>query len=240
MEANLQTLLISPQEREHLSGLEWDGLFLGGLFTGVYRPRLLRHPAPLLTFAATQLFVALLVFIIILPIGYLSVQHPSLTSGQAAIPQFLAVTLGLTLSLLILWHSLIWFRITRMKTLLNLLDEIDQYNQTIAAIDVLDQLARVSALPLANLDREQVLQALHLVRHSLICGLISERIFRENQALIARRQDLCDRIASNLATLQTFTLTEQTSEYTALLTTALTIGREVYEAMQNCQRAQKS
>ena len=56
-------------------------------------------------------------------------------------------------------------------------------------MEILEELAnKGSRLNLEN--REDVLEALHLTRESLVCGLMTERVLRKHQQFMARRQEM--------------------------------------------------
>ncbi|WP_421656799.1 hypothetical protein [Leptothermofonsia sp. ETS-13] len=110
-------------------------------------------------------------------------------SDLPTILTFLAVTLGLTAIAMIAWNIYIALKVKSLKSLAHLLDEVDRYNDVIQAVDVLDQLEEVGNTRVA-LNREQVLEALTIARKSLVCGLMTERILRQNRKLLARGYEL--------------------------------------------------
>ena len=80
-------------------------------------------------------------------------------------------------------------------------------------------------------NRADVLEALHLTRESLVCGLMTEKVMRKHQQFIARKQDMFSRIERNLATLQLLQVSDEASEYGRLLNEAIQIGTSVHQEL---------
>ncbi len=215
MQPDLQGLEISLGELRHLSGVEP---------TDVFRPTTLKNPKArwsfffqefILSLALTPVIVGLLHVFIILP--------------------FIGASLGITSAILILVPIAIiscrWFGLQRKKqgTLGYLLDEVDRYNAVIKAIDINDQLEAAGTTQRSLSDRQNVIQALTLIRQDLLKALRAERILRENQSFISSNSEL---LISNLRTLQALQLNAQASEYGHLLNEALQIATGVSEEMR--------
>ncbi len=117
----------------------------------------------------------------------------------------------------------------------HLLDEVDKYNQVIAAMDLCDRLKSVGNQS-ANLNhREDVLQALELTRDSLICGLTTEKILREHRRFLSSHRDLFNNIEQNLIALKSLEVQNQANQYSSLLSDALVIGMNVQSEMLKLQ-----
>ena len=123
---------------------------------------------------------------------------------------------------------------------MQLLDEVDKYNEVIQAINVFDKLEVVGNLRSDLVNRNEVVGALSVTRDSLVCGLMTEKIIRENRGLLARRYDLFDNIKSNLTTLRTLEVNNQANEYGEFLNDALQIGINVHKEMQKLSHPSSS
>ncbi|MCJ2543486.1 hypothetical protein [Thermostichus vulcanus] len=159
--------------------------------------------------------------------------------GRILIPGLRSVTWG---SLALEWgifvvlaalHQAFWMvRSRRMPLLLNLLEEVDRYNNLIQAIQINDELEEAGNGTVQLTQRAQVIEGLKLTRADLVRALKTERILRQNQAFIDSQSEL---FASNLATLTALQVSEQASEQGRLLDAALQIALDVRSEMQKLQ-----
>lgn len=231
MKPDLEDLRISEKELESLCGFDVGDVFVGGVFGGVYRPCLFRSLRRSISFWFTELFVAVLTFIFTIPLGLAVIRDANMTINQfPVILRFLQITLAVTVLVMLSWNLYMWLRVKQLKTLMHLLDQVDQYHQVIGAIDILDRLQSVA--PINSINRHEVIEALGLARDTLVSGLMTEKILRESQSLLARRADLLAHIEHNLVTLKTLELQDQSNEYGQLLGEALQIGISVQQEIQ--------
>jgi hypothetical protein len=233
MKPDLEDLKITARELEKLTGVEVNDVFVGGVLGGTYRPSIFQSSKRLVSFCLTQLFVAILIFIFTLPIGLLLIRNSTRSINDLpTIFLFLGITSGIALIIIIGWNIYMRWKAKSLTTLAHLLDEVDKYNEVLRAVDVLDRLEAIGNLQPTIVDRSQVLAALNVTRNSLVCGLMSEKILRENRGLLARRYELFSNIENNLTTLQTLDVTNQANEYAELLNEALQIGISVHQEVQ--------
>lgn len=239
MNSDLEDLKISDRELERISGFDVSDILVGGIFGGFYRPSVFRSTSRSLQFLFTEVLVFALLFIFTLPIG-LAVTRNSVNSFDQlpVILLFFQATLGSAIVLLTAWNLYMWRRVRQMKPLLRLLDEVDQFNQILGAIEVIDRLnaaknSQQSAFVSATLsDRQQVLSALNLTRDTLVAGLSTEKILRENRGLLSRSSDLVANIESNLAAIEALSVSDRANDYQQLLQEALQIGISVQREVQ--------
>jgi hypothetical protein len=232
MNLELQNFRITEREIEILSGLDVSEVFIGGVFGGVYRFSLFRHPQRLFLFCFTEILVTALTFAFTLPIGLFALRNSSGTINDfSTIMKFLQVTFGLTMILIIGWNLYMIIKAKTLTTLMKLLDEIDNFHDLLQTVVVLERLEKV-ANSSTNIIKNDVLEALELIRSSLISGLMAETILRQNRRLLARRNDLLANIENNLGTLQTLVIHQQTTEYGQVLKDALQINVSIHEEIQ--------
>lgn len=230
---DLEKLKLTERDLENLSGFDINEIFIGGVFGGVYKPSPFQNHQRLAYFCLTEISVFILMFIFTVPIGLLAIRNHQVNDVYISDLQFLQITLGLSLIMCISWNLYMFIKIKRIKVLLHLLDEVNKYNEVIQAINVFDKLEAVGNLHSDLVDRNEVIEALNVTRDSLVCGLMTEKIIRENRGLLARRYDLFDNIESNLTTLRILEVNSQASEYGELLNNALQISISVHKEMQN-------
>jgi hypothetical protein len=228
MQPDLTDLRITSSQLEKLTGLDISDAFMGR----IYRPSVFRSAHRLIPFLVTEAFTLAVVIIFCLPIGLVVGRGLGLlTSGNTTL--FVLALLALAVLIFAGWNFYMWSQTKPLKTLAHLLDEVDKHNEIIAAVDLFDQLATVGQAPVAVLDREEVLKALAATRESLINALLTEKILRKHQRLMARRQELFSQIETNLATLQTLQINSQATEYGQLLNEALQIGLSIRRELES-------
>ncbi len=222
MQPDLTDLRITASQLEKLTGLDISDAFMGR----TYRPSVFRSVHRLIPFLVTEAFTLGLLIIFCLPVGLVVGRGLGLLTGNNTLP-FVLLMMVLALLIFAGWNTYMWIQARSLKTLAHLLDEVDKHNEIIAAVNLIDQLATVGHTPIQVLDRGEVLKALAATRESLLSALLTEKILRQHQRLIARKQELFAQIETNLATLETLQITSQATEYGQLLNEALQIGLSI-------------
>ena len=116
--------------------------------------------------------------------------------------------------------------------LMRLFDDVDKYNSIIQAIVINDQLESAGNPQVKLSNRQEVIEALKLIREELIRALKTERIIRENKKFIDDHTDL---FALNLNALTSLQINDLASEHGRLLNEALQIAIGVREEMKKIQ-----
>ena len=241
MKSDLKQLKILEGEIENLIGLEVNEVFIGGVFGGVYKPSLFQNYKKIAYFCLTEISIFMLTFIFTLPIGLFAIRNYSNSINDLYKSlQFFQLTLGISLLIIISWNIYMWLKIKQFRSLLHLLDEVDKYNEVVEAVNILDKLEAVGNLQVKSLNRDKILEALNVTRDSLVCGLMTEKILRDNRGLLARNYDLFNNIENNLTTLRTLEVNNQANEYGQLLNNALQIGMSVRKEMQKLSHPSRS
>jgi predicted nucleic acid-binding protein len=220
---DLAELPISQKQLEQITGLDVSDTFVGR----ACRPSLFRQPQRLLSFLLSELLTLGLILIFCLPSGLVIARSLGLLSSEPqSTVQFLITMLAISLGVFGLYNAYLWQQTTHLRGLCRLLDEVDRYNEMIAAIRILDELETVNQTAAFN-DRSDVLQALQTTRESLLCALMTEKILRKHKRFLARKQELLTQLETNLVTLQTLQLTTEANDYGQLLNDALQIALAV-------------
>jgi hypothetical protein len=225
---NLDNLRLSSQELDHLTGLDISPFSMGW----AYRVSVLQQPKQLLIWLVNQLLTFGVALIFCVPLTLLLGRWILGIEQTAAALKLLPLGIGVAFVLTLVWVGFLLYRGQRLKTLGHLLDEIDHYNEMLSALEILAEIktANPQFLPLDH--HTGVIEALHVARESLICGLMSERILRKHQRFIARRYDLFVSIERNLTTLQALQVATQANEYGQLLQEALQVGSRVHAELR--------
>ncbi|WP_156803844.1 hypothetical protein [Lyngbya sp. PCC 8106] len=145
-----------------------------------------------------------------------------------AIALSIVITLGVNLG--------VGFKLKPLRNVLYLMEEVKKYNDTVKAVEILDQFSQTESLEEKLLNREEVIQALKITRNSLVSAFQTERILREHQDFIDRRYELFAHLENNLTALMTFEVNNQANEYGELLNEALQIGMSVHREIEKLKR----
>ncbi len=229
MQPDLNRLKIGEEELERLSGLEINDVFMDD----VCRPSIVHSSKKLFSFFLTQFFWFGLVCIFVLPTGFIIAQN--FINLSKNIFTILKITLVISVIIVLAWNFYTWVKGKQITSLANLLDEVDKYNETVEAVDVLNRLTAVGSTDVNLVEREKVIEVLSVTRDSLVSALMVERILRQHKGLISRRHQLLTHIENNLSTLTGLEVNRQASEYGQLVNDALSIGISVQQEMQNLQ-----
>ncbi|KPQ34949.1 MAG: Syntaxin [Phormidesmis priestleyi Ana] len=223
--SNLDNLRISQQEQDKLTDLDISDVTMGW----AYRQTAF-SPQRRLTWLSEQLLTVGVALIFCLPITLLLSRSLSGDNVQA-VWRWLPVGGVGAIALTTFWTGYRWQAGQRLIILSHLLDEIDRFNEMVAAVEILEELGSTQNSQLNLENKEDVLEALHLTRESLVCGLMTERVMRKHQRLMARRQQMFSNIERNLATLQQLQVNDAASDYGRLLNEAIQIGTSVHHEL---------
>lgn len=212
----LEDLRISTLEIERISGLEVSDHFLDGFLIGTYRLPL-NAPGRRLVVTTTEPLVLGLLLMFATPIGL------GLARGSTSDLMVLGWIGAISLGLWIIRQFRMWLKARHLRSLMRLLDEVDHYHQVLQAVDLFEQLGG------AEQTQTTIVEALNKARESLIAGLMTEKILRQNRGLLSRRQALLDNIEQNLITLQAIELQHQAQTYSDILNQAVDISIRVQD-----------
>ncbi|MGD1807723.1 hypothetical protein ACP6PL_20125 [Dapis sp. BLCC M126] len=233
MQPDLPDLKITDLEVEQLSAKSLSDISMVNL----YQLPLGFSRKQLLSIMLNQIVVFGLTLIISLPLTLLMITKTSYASDDPRlINLFIKIVLGISLGITLCWNTYMWWKTKPLKELAKLQNEVNKYNQVIMAVEIMDRLAAVGNLEVNLINRNDVIKALGVTRESLICGLQTERILRENQDFIMRRYELFASMENNLSALINFDVKNQATEYGKLLNEALEIGMSVQKEVQNFSR----
>lgn len=233
MADELKKLAFTETELESLSGSAISNLWMVNLY------RLHRHKQfskNLISLFVTELIGFSLTLILVIPL-FLIITQKSMVSGNdgANFFQVLLIPFFISLAITMGGNIYIWLLSKPLVTLANLGDKVDKYNEVIAAVEIIDRLMDAGNLPVNLINREAVMEALLVTRESLVCALKTERIMRENEALIGRNSQLFTNLDNNLTALMALDVSNRASEYGRLLNEALEIGMSVQKEVRRLQ-----
>ncbi|WP_121970575.1 hypothetical protein [Leptolyngbya sp. BC1307] len=231
--ANLDNLRITQRELDQLTDLDISEVTMGW----AYRQSAFR-PQRRLAWLSEQILTLGVALIFCVPVTLLLVRALSGDSMQAVWRWLPLGGIG-AIALTFAWSIYRWQAGKGLLTLSYLLDEIDRFNEMVAAVEILKELgaAKTSRLNLEN--QQEVIEALHLTRESLVCGLMTERVMRKHQRFMSQRAEMFSNIERNLATLQRLQVSDDASEYSRLLNEAIQIGTSVHRELSGGDRANR-
>lgn len=223
--ANLDNLRITQRELDQLTDLDISEVTMGW----AYRQSAFR-PQQRLAWLSEQILTLGVALIFCVPVTLILVRAISGDNMQAVWRWLPFGAIG-AIALTFTWSVYRWQAGKGLLTLSHLLDEIDRFNEMVAAVEILKELgvAKTSRLNLEN--QQEVIEALHLTRESLVCGLMTERVMRKHQRFMSQRAEMFSSIERNLATLQRLQVSDDASEYSRLLNEAIQIGTSVHREL---------
>lgn len=222
---NLDNLRISQQELDKLTDLDISEVTMGW----AYRQTAF-HPQRRLAWLSEQLLTLGVALVFCVPITVMISRAISGDDIQAVVLWLPVGGLG-AIALSGAWAMYRWREGKRLITLSHLLDEIDRFNEMVSAVEILEELGATQNSRLNLENRQDVLEALHLTRESLVCGLMTERVMRKHQRFMSRRSEMFSSIERNLATLQLLQVSDEASDYGRLLNEAIQIGTSVHREL---------
>lgn len=222
---NLDNLRIGPKELDKLTGLDISPTTMGW----AYRQTMF-VPSRRFSWFTEQLLTLGVSLIFCLPITLLAARAFSGDDIQA-VRRWIPVGGVGAVALTTAWTTYRYREGKRLTILSHLLDEIDRFNETVAAVEILEELGSTQNSRLNLENRSEVLEALHLTRESLVCGLMTERVMRKHQRFMARRAEMFSSIERNLATLQLLKVSDEANDYGRLLNEAIQIGTSVHREL---------
>ena len=217
MSKTVAELYFSAAELEGLCGLEVTSHWIGSPWAGAYRLGYLNRHLLLKTILLEGLLLGLSA-IATLP---LSLGAMLRLDGSAAV--FGLVLAASTLTLLLLRQGLLRRNRGRWRSLLNLLEAVDRFHESLAAVELLRSLDHLNSAPPSSLSPQlppATLSSLLLTRDSLVTGLMTERLLRSHQPALSRCHELLYHLEDNWAELQRLDAARQVK------------GEELQEAME--------
>lgn len=225
---NLQALHLTTDDLEAQTGFTTTSVWVGSLWGGVYRRLVWRHPQHWLQLLGIEMIALALLGMLSVPVGLIPLRD------SANPHRFLQVT-GITTGLMFAsWHFYLWHRAQTLRPLLQLLDDIDQYNQLVETVILLDGLTHANPSALTS-EHMSILDALQASRTSLVTALNLERLIRQHQQLIHRHQALLD-LDQALITLKALELKDQAQDYQDVIQEALQISTKVQATVRQLSR----
>lgn len=128
----------------------------------------------------------------------------------------------------------LWLKNNTIKTesVLGLIENVENYNDLIKAINLNDQLEDVGNPGVQLTNREDIILALKQTRQDLLRALRTERILRENKPFIERNPEL---FANNLNALEALQVSDKASERGRLLNEALQLALNTQGELRKLQ-----
>lgn len=219
MQPDLLGLEITKGELKRLTGVKLEDFLL---------PSMMVNREQRFAFLMKEVRETLL---LVLLIGGLMYALITLTIGSNV---GLGIVLLIAVAIAVIFGRWLWRRFRYPKSLIILLNEVDEFHTAVQAVDNLDQLA-VSENSENNFnERQTVITALELLREDLVRALKIERILRDNKKLLSEQQEL---FVNNLANLQALQISSSIGEYVQILNQSLQIDLDVQSQIRKLQQS---
>lgn len=238
MTSDLGELRITAAEIEDVTDLSSSNIFA----LDAYRAFILRRPKAVISVVLTEIFALVLILILVMPVSFVVLRNSGKLPGDMmGITWSFTIILGFSVLGILIGNIYLWRQAKQLKSLAKLLDEVERYNGTIQALTLIDELESVghSTTQLHRFNAREVVEALTVIKESLVSALRVERILRKHESFIEGRYELLSNLENSLNTLMSFEMSDRASEYGRLLHESLQIGLSVHKEMRKLQH-QKS
>lgn len=228
MLADLADLEISINELETYTNLD----FRYELLLDLYRGFILKHKKYLGSALIIELALLIFILIIVLPLSLIILSNSAPIDGNDA-NNFITI-IAIAFCLLLGINVYLFQRVFYLKTLANLLKLVDKYNGVIQSLKLVTRLklTQSNQCPEAE-NKNHIIEALWVTRHSLINALKFEAILREKQLNSHNRYELIVNLENDLVTLMALENGTTLREYEQLVDEVLEIGLNVHKAVKN-------
>ncbi|ERT06862.1 hypothetical protein M595_3186 [Lyngbya aestuarii BL J] len=239
MNSDLNSLKFSEDELDNLMGFSPESLTVSLCRNEVIRQTILGKIwgdyKKLFSLISTELISLFLSLVLAGPLMLLLLDRTITPDVQATLP-FLLKAIALSIVITLGVNLGVGFKLKPLRNVLYLMEEVKKYNDTVKAVEILDQFSKTESLEDKLVNRAEVIQALQITRNSLVSAFQTERIIREHQDFIDRRYELFAHLENNLTTLMTFNVNNQANEYGQLLNEALQIGMSVHREIEKLKQ----
>ncbi|NEN94659.1 MAG: hypothetical protein F6K50_03675 [Moorea sp. SIO3I7] len=233
MSSNLGNLQITSEDIRNLVDLNFAKLVAIDFCRGF----IFKKPKNMLSVLLTEIFILGLSLILFLPPILLFMKNSgNLPEDQAGITGLFTILVGLFVSGIVIGNVYLYKQGKRIKSLVRLMDQVDNYNGVIKAIDLAERIEAIEGSITEfkhSESRIKVIKSLAITKKSLVNALQVENLIRSHKNLLEGRQALLSNLDDNLATLMAFDLSEETGEYGRLLNQSLQIGMSVHKEVIN-------
>lgn len=232
MSVNLDNFLIHPETLESLI----NGNLLTQICIDIYRGVILKNKKSLFSVVLTEIFTFIVVIILVIPITLIVIRRLfTISENSTQVNQLLLLLLAICLGLMLLINIYLWQQSQKHKSLAILVEKAEQYNNLIQSIKLAKNLESIN--PLNNLEtweiqHQDLIEALTVIKDSLKQGFIVERIIRKHQKMINNGNELMNNIENNLTALMTFELSQSNTNYQELFQDAIQIGITVHKEVK--------
>ncbi|NET83743.1 MAG: hypothetical protein F6J94_18005 [Moorea sp. SIO1F2] len=233
MSSNLGNLEITSEDIRNLVDLNFAKLVAIDFCRGF----IFKKPKNMLSILLTEIFILGLSLILFLPPILIFMKNSgNLPEDQAGITGLFTILVGLFVSGIVIGNVYLYKQGKRIKSLVRLMDQVDNYNGVIKAIDLAERIEAIEGSITEfkhSESRRKVIESLAITKQSLVNALQVENLIRSHNNLIDSRQVVLSNLDDNLATLMAFELSDETGEYGRLLNQSLQIGMSVHKEVIN-------
>ncbi|NEQ07766.1 MAG: hypothetical protein F6K37_18010 [Moorea sp. SIO4E2] len=233
MSSNLGNLQITSEDIRNLVDLNFAKLVAIDFCRGF----IFKKPKHMLSVLLTEIFILGLSLILFLPPILIFMKNSgNLSEDQAELGYLFTILVGLFVLGIVIGNVYLYKQGKRIKSLVRLMDQVDNYNGVIKAIELAERIEAIEGSSKEfkqSESRRKVIESLAITKQSLVNALKVENLIRSHNNLIDSRQVLLSNLDDNLATLMAFDLSDETGEYGRLLNQSLQIGMSVHKEVIN-------
>jgi hypothetical protein len=239
MNSDSEDLRISDETLQKISGISIHDSFLGEYYrvwakVSHQESNEEKRNAALLKFSGLELGLFFLTLVIASGTTLLVIKN----SWNSANPNYwlpVASSLGLTAFLFLMINLYVYLNSKPLIYLLNLLNELDNYERIITIFYRMDGLITDGYMEQDTENRHQMVQALKITKDSFIHALKAERLVREYHQ-VQLPNDLFHQLDRNLSDLIDFDVQGQDGHYGRLINETLEIGISVHRELRKLQQ----
>jgi len=239
MQVNLQTLYISTNEIEEVTGLD----FSDNLAISLYQAIVFKDSRQFSSILFIEFCLFGLLWILFLPISLIALRNTGHLPDRLSttIPVFLLLT-GLVILLFLLWNQHLWKQAKRLKSLAYLLREGDRFNQILQTIHLIDQSQACLSADSAD-EREQLraeaIAILQSTKDNLMRSLQAETLIRKSPALFLTDHDLLVMLETTLTKLMPLGIDLDRSAYSLVFNDVLQINLNIQQVLTTLPRTRR-
>jgi len=242
MNLDSEDLRISDEALQRISGISIHDSFLGEYYrvwakVSHKESNDQKRNAALLRFSGLELGLFFLTLVIASGTTLVVIRN----SWNTTHPNYglaIASSLGLSVLLFVTINLYVYLNSKPLIHLLNLLNELDNYDRIVTIFYRMDQLISEGYMKQDAENRYQMIQALKMTKDSFIHTLKAERLVREYHQ-VKLPDDLFDQLDDNLSNLIDFDVQSQDSHYGRLINETLEIGIGVHRELRKLEQVSR-
>ena len=221
----IANLPIKPEEIDEYVDLD----FVTTLAIDIYRVFVLKNYRIIPSVLLTEFFLFILMAIFSLPLSMVVLRTSNISNQDIVNQMITQITLGFSLLGILLGNIFFSLKAKQNHFLATLMEKVEKYNSTIAAITLLGELNKLEE---KESNFSETIEVLKTTKEGLIDAFKVATALRKYHGVLTRNSELFLNLENNLTILMTFDVSHQTNEYKSLLNEALEIALSVHKEVK--------